>query len=77
MIERLFIVIVSIAAIIFVPYWIGWLLVRPKSVEDDLVGNWWLGIIILMFLSLILMFLSLIIMGVKLFIIPYVINGSV
>lgn len=70
MIERLFIVVVSIAAIIFVPYLIGWLLVKPKSVEDDLVGNWWLGIIILMFLSLI-------IMGVKLFIIPYIINGSV
>ena len=70
MIERTIIVIVSIAAIIFVPYWIGWLLVRPKSAMDDIIGNWWLGIIILMFLSLI-------VMGVKLYIIPYIINGSV
>jgi hypothetical protein len=70
MIERTIIVIVSIAAIIFVPYWIGWLLVRPKSIEDNIVSNWWLGIIILMFLSLI-------VMGVKLYIIPYIINGSV
>jgi hypothetical protein len=70
MIERTIIVIVSIAAIIFVPYLIGWLLVRPKSIEDNIVSNWWLGIIILMFLSLI-------VMGVKLYIIPYIINGSV
>ncbi len=70
MIERTIIVIVSIAAIIFVPYWIGWLLVRPKSFEDNIISNWWIGIIILMFLSLI-------VMGVKLYIIPYIINGSV
>lgn len=70
MIERLLIVIASIAAIIFVPYWIGWLLVKPKSAVDDVFGNWWLGIIILMFLLII-------IMVIKEFIIPYVINGSV
>ena len=70
MIERTIIVIVSIAAIIFVPYLIGWLLIEQKRDEYNIVSNWWIGIIILMFLSLI-------VMGVKLYIIPYIINGSV
>ena len=70
MVERLFIVIASIAAIIFVPYWIGWLLVKPRTVEDNVVSNWWLGIIILLFVVILLMV-------VKVLAIPYVIKGSV
>lgn len=70
MIERLLIVIVSIAAIIFVPYWIGWLLVKPRTVEDNVVSNWWIGIIILLFVVILLMV-------VKVLAIPYIIKGSV
>jgi hypothetical protein len=69
MIERTIIVILVALAIIFVPYFVGWLLIRPKSIEDYM-SRWWIGIIILMFLSLI-------VIGVKLYIIPYIINGSV
>jgi len=70
MIERLLIVIVSIAAIIFVPYWIGWLLVKPRTVEDNVVSNWWRGIIILLFVVILLRV-------VKVLAIPYIIKGSV
>ena len=70
MIERILIVIASITAIVFVPYFVGWLFVKPKSIADDLIGNWLLG-------SIILLCTLLILMVIKEFIIPYIINGSV
>jgi len=68
MIERTIIVILATVAIVFVPYFVGWLLVRPKSIADDLIGNWLLG-------SIILLCTLLILMVIKEFIIPYIING--
>jgi hypothetical protein len=70
MIERTIIVIVSIAAIIFVPYWIGWLLVKPKSTLDNRIGNWLLGALI----STVFLF---IVCLMVLHVLPYIINGSV
>jgi hypothetical protein len=70
MIERILIVIASIAAIIFVPYWIGWLFVKPKSTMDDRIGNWLLGALIS---TVFLFIIGLMVLDI----LPWIINGSV
>lgn len=66
MIERILIVIASIAAIIFVPYWIGRFVMQVWFDTKDTILSWAAGAIIIVILFT---FLSVAI--------PYVINGSV
>jgi hypothetical protein len=66
MIERTIIVIVSIAAIIFVPYWIGRFVMRSWFATDDAILSWAAGAIIVVILWTFLAAA-----------IPYIINGSV
>lgn len=66
MIERILIVIVSIAAIIFVPYWIGRFVMQVWFDTKDAILSWAAGAIIIVILW---SFLAAAI--------PYVINGRV
>lgn len=71
MIERLLIVIVSMIAIIFVPYWVGRLII-PKSKYSNYEGvtaSWFLGALILtIFLTLLYFIISVVI--------PWIIHGK-
>jgi len=66
MIGRTIIVIVSIAAIIFVPYWRGRFVMRSWFATDDAILSWSAGAIIVVILGTFLAAA-----------IPYIINGSV
>ena len=66
MIERLFIVIAVMLAIIFVPYWIGRVVMNVWFNTKDTILSWAAGAVIIVILFT---FLSVAI--------PYIINGSV
>jgi hypothetical protein len=66
MIERLFIVIAAMLAIIFVPYWIGRVVMNVWFDTKDTILSWAAGAIIMVILFT---FLSVAV--------PYIINGRV
>jgi hypothetical protein len=66
MIERTIIVILATVAIVFVPYWIGRIVMRSWFDSDDTILSWAAGAIIVVILGTFLATA-----------IPYIINGSV
>lgn len=72
MIERIIIVILAILAIIFIPYWIGRLIIPKSKYSDieDIAASWFLGALILTVFLFIIGFMILDIL-------PWIINGSI